>query len=204
MYTESDIRVIENFMPLHYQKSMLDFFTSAEFPIYLDSGTVIDKLERVTAEMPIWLDDNTQEHRQLIHSFVARGEIQSQFWPRLAPLYFELERQLEFPCQILRAKLNVNTPDYKFGPNDHYPAHIDVAQKDCWTAIYYVHDSDGDTIWFNDSMQEIKRVAPKQGTLVLFPCRIRHAGTPPKLNHYRTVINFNVRQELNTTSGSRY
>lgn len=193
MYTQQDIVRIDNFIPLHYQRSLNSFLLSPEFPLYKDAGTAYDPIERVTADMPVYPDAATREHPQLIHSFAARGEIASQFWPRVAPLFFELERQLGRECRILRCKLNLNTQDSSFSDSDHYPAHIDVAQKDCVTAIYYVADSDGDTRWYNDDMTELHRETPRQGTLVYFPCRIRHAGSPPRTTQYRWVINFNVK-----------
>lgn len=193
IYTLEDIKVIDTFIPEHYQRSLNGFLLSPEFPLYRNNGTAYDRVERVTADMPVYLDSKTREHTQYVHSFAARGEIDSQFWPRVAPLFFELERRLGRECRILRCKLNLNTQDREFAEDEHYPAHIDVAQKDCVTAIYYVTDSDGDTIFYNDDMTEMTRVTPKQGQLVYFPCRVKHAGQPPRTSQHRMVINFNVK-----------
>ena len=195
MYTRNDITVVPDFINRGYQETLERFLLGADFPVYRDAGTAVatDQLERVTRDMPMWKDDYTREHPQFIHSFVHTGEIVSQIWPRVAPLWFELERQLDRDCRPLRVKLNVNVQDNSFGPLDHYPAHIDVAQKDCVTAIYYVNNSDGDTIWFDDDMKEIFRLTPKRGTLVYFPCRMRHCGQPPRQHQMRAVINFNAK-----------
>jgi hypothetical protein len=59
------------------------------------------------------------------------------------------------------------------------------------TFLYYVNDSSGDTFFFDDNKELIKRVCPKRGTGVLFNSRILHAGSYPKdENSPRCVINF--------------
>ena len=65
------------------------------------------------------------------------------------------------------------------------------------TAIYYVNDSDGDTLIFeNDYTGEdpgplriLKRVTPKAGTLIIFPSKLYHASSSPTKGK-RSVINF--------------
>ena len=56
--------------------------------------------------------------------------------------------------------------------------------------IYYINDSDGDTIFFNKKLKEIKRVTPKKNTAVLFDSNILHCGCNPIKSSMRGVINF--------------
>ena len=58
------------------------------------------------------------------------------------------------------------------------------------TFLYYVNDSDGDTIFFNKNKKEIKRVKPKKGTGVLFKSNTLHAGSNPINSDKRMVINY--------------
>ena len=55
--------------------------------------------------------------------------------------------------------------------------------------LYYVNDSDGDTLFFNDKGDEIKRVSPKKGRIVFFEGSIPHCGSEP--SKLRSIINFN-------------
>jgi hypothetical protein len=57
--------------------------------------------------------------------------------------------------------------------------------------LYYVNDTDGDTIFYNNDLKtEIKRTSPKKGRVVIFNGTIPHsATTPTKLP--RAIINFN-------------
>ncbi len=80
--------------------------------------------------------------------------------------------------------------------------HCDI-NKGGWTAIYYVNESDGDTVIFNEKThlpllneEELsikKRVKNKKGRFVMFNQDYLHAGMPPIDSAYRVVINFNFK-----------
>lgn len=62
--------------------------------------------------------------------------------------------------------------------------------------LYYLNDSDGDTIFFDNyftgvrptELKQVASVSPKQGRLVVFDAFQYHAATTPK-NNQRVVIN---------------
>jgi hypothetical protein len=58
-----------------------------------------------------------------------------------------------------------------------------------WVCLYYVCDSDGDTILFDDNQNEIKRITPKKGRIVFFDGSIPHCSSRPTTKH-RSIINF--------------
>ena len=78
--------------------------------------------------------------------------------------------------------------------------HIDLPE-DHYACVYYVNDSDGDTIVYeqtryntecgsqNVPLTEHKRVTPKKGRLVIFDGARFHCSSQPK-NAYRCIINF--------------
>jgi hypothetical protein len=80
--------------------------------------------------------------------------------------------------------------------------HLDLP-VDHYACIYYVNDSDGDTILYeqtryntecgsqNVSTEEHKRVTPKKGRVVLFDGARFHCSTQPR-NIYRCIINFDL------------
>jgi len=55
--------------------------------------------------------------------------------------------------------------------------------------LYYVNDSDGDTLFFDNNGNEIKKVSPKKGRIVFFEGSISHCGSEP--SKLRSIINFN-------------
>ena len=72
-----------------------------------------------------------------------------------------------------------------------------------WSFIYYVEDSDGDTIIYDyksknendipyfEDVKELKRIKPKQGTIVAFDGLHWHTAEQPTKNK-RCIIIFNV------------
>ncbi len=67
--------------------------------------------------------------------------------------------------------------------------HVDVP-FDCTTAIYYLHDSDGCTL-FEDGDNEPFEVETKANRLVEFPSQYRHSTTTFTTPNRRILINFN-------------
>ena len=76
--------------------------------------------------------------------------------------------------------------------------HIDLHSRKHLAALYYVFDSDGDTIIYNerhepaDKVYTVKqRVTPKQGRMVIFDGTLYHTAEQPKDN-IRCVINYDL------------
>ena len=89
-------------------------------------------------------------------------------------------------CQlpISSDKISVDTP------------HIDI-KEDHFVMLYYVCDSDGDTIVYNEQVKSEtytlqRRVTPKQGRVVLFDGSHYHTAEQP-LNNIRCVVNYNLK-----------
>lgn len=108
-----------------------------------------------------------------------------------------------------RWKINKLSPIEDFSI-DKWGVHVDQFEPH-YSIIYYVNNSDGDTIFYNDTLgdrfndwmnvlseekdlsywSELKRVTPKKGRLVIFDGRIFHRSSYPTTQD-RYVINFNV------------
>tara|TARA_B100000900_G_scaffold380752_1_gene366681 strand:+ start:5432 stop:5989 length:558 start_codon:yes stop_codon:yes gene_type:complete len=58
-----------------------------------------------------------------------------------------------------------------------------------WVALYYINDSDGDTIFFDNNENEIKRVSPKKGRIAFFDGSIPHCSSRPSKST-RVIVNF--------------
>ena len=66
--------------------------------------------------------------------------------------------------------------------------HVDSDDKEKYTFLYYVNDSDGKTVFFKDGKIETE-VDPIKGTGALFLSNTIHAGQVPSINKTRYVIN---------------
>jgi hypothetical protein len=75
--------------------------------------------------------------------------------------------------------------------------HIDINDRDdFFVVLYYVCDSDGDTIIYNETKESdqytIKqRVTPKKGRVVIFDGKLMHTAEQP-LNNTRCIVNYNL------------
>jgi len=59
------------------------------------------------------------------------------------------------------------------------------------TGVYYVNDSDGDTIILENNTTH--RIKPKKGSLLLFPSNLVHASSSPSNTYERIAINMVVK-----------
>ena len=89
---------------------------------------------------------------------------------------------LQLPSNIQRE--DVDTP------------HIDIDRIKHLVALYYVCDSDGDTIIYNERVESEtytikRRVTPKQGRVVIFDGTLYHTAEQP-LHSTRCVVNYNL------------
>ena len=116
----------------------------------------------------------------------------------IKPLVFIELNEVNFDL-VYRAQCNLtfSHPSYTIAP-----PHIDC-DKEHKVLLYYVNDSDGDTIIYeqtvkdtpcgsvNVDLKEHKRVKPKKGRMVLFDGYRYHCSSQPK-NNYRCIINFDL------------
>lgn len=67
--------------------------------------------------------------------------------------------------------------------------HFDYVDSTAWVLVYYVNDSDGDTVFYDkDHATEIFRCKYKKGRAVLFPADIYHKAEAPKDTPLRISI----------------
>ena len=105
--------------------------------------------------------------------------------------------------KIQRIKANFNSREVIENKGSCYVPHVDIENGGGWTGIYYINDSDGDTVIFNEKTNNpvrnqeeisVKQVVQnKKGRFVLFNQDNLHAGCPPIENDNRLVINYNIK-----------
>ena len=77
------------------------------------------------------------------------------------------------------------------------PPHYDYRDDNINTMLYYINDSDGNTVFYTDETATtiLQEVEPKKGRLVIFPSETLHASNRPKEHNTRIIINFNMVKE---------
>ena len=105
--------------------------------------------------------------------------------------------------RLIRVKANMLTPNPNPEYNEmsiHYP-HLDF-YNDHHVLVYYVNDSDGDTILFNEKWKPEdtntvlpltinQRITPKRGRIVYFDGRHYHTSQNPIKSTERMILNIN-------------
>ena len=141
-------------------------------------------------------EDTKELFPQFNHVFYAENEIQSQYYSFVIPIlwFFQKETNIKIKS-IFRIKTNLNTK-YPLSESDIQSlVHTDHEEDKYLSLIYYVDDSDGDTIIYKDN--EVIAITPKYNQLCYFKSNIPHVGVFPKENNKRIIINFIVELESN-------
>jgi len=180
------ITVLDDFVDQDIQDKLLDYVTDARLPFFLNEKTV--------AESDTVSDANTKDSLQLTHTFVADG-VPNPSWDHFVILWYQFIKRTGINKPIQRAKANITFPLKGF-EGTYSGAHVDHLHHGGVSAIYYMNDSDGDTIFFDKPgigvLKQKARVSPKKGRLVYFDSSVLHSGQLPSKSEFRCVVNLNV------------
>mgnify|MGYP000742337606 CR=1 FL=1 len=185
------MEVFENLLPLSYVNEIEKVFTGPNFPWFYN---------KFTAYYPDNLnDDNIKDTAQFVHGFFINGKQNSAYYPFIFPIVNRLSDALgiDMGKKLIRIKSNLLIKDSEYPLNCYHPPHIDdvVSDVPLRTLLYYVNDSDGDTLIFNqkshvDELKITNRQTPKKGKAIFFDSSYLHSSTPPRTHGYRIVLNF--------------
>ena len=192
------INVVENFLSSQYQDHLEKIMLGREFPwFYLPFTSETNHETCFPAE-------GAQDGFQFVHTFVDQGNLYSDRMSLVMPINFALMASAGVKTEhVERLKANVTFPIASTA-GSFKPPHVDTMRPDTITAIYYVNDADGDTIFFDDyqteklngfKFQVRDKVKPKKGMLVYFDSSIFHSSEFPKESP-RCVLNFNFAQSI--------
>ena len=135
--------------------------------------------------------------QQFTHTIYELDKPVSQLFHTILPVITAIPYTIK---QMIRIKMNLCVHAQIDNPNAHGMPHVDFTEikEPLISAIYYVNDSTGDTLFFDQKFGQcapltIKtRVTPKKGRLVVFDGGLLHAGNTPRTNAPRININFNA------------
>lgn len=98
-------------------------------------------------------------------------------------------------ANLLRIKANLLVRSSSPNCPRPFTPHVDIP-KPHWVLIYYVNDSDGDTVILDKMYPDcsnavvLHSVSPKKGRAILFDGRHYHCGTSPSKHDTRIVLNY--------------
>lgn len=192
-----DFIEIENIIPVDYQNHIETTLTGWEFPWVLNKNIVSgDACFQGMKNNPPGFN----------HFFYEKNAPVSNFFQLVYPLVLSITSQSDVPFnRLYRMRANLTLAN---GQGPLMP-HIDSFHPH-WNAIYYVNDSDGDTIIYNETndnydagqadIDRIKandftikhRITPKKGKLIAFPGKYYHTASYCEDSPFRCLININL------------
>lgn len=186
-----DIRVIPNIFPISYEDAVYDLLMSDNFQWYYNATTAVD--DGGFYQNGTLVDtDTTFETPQFTHIFFKDTGPVSEHFRITQTMKWLIEKETNRKIFGLgRIKANLLPVNAFYPDNFHHTIHIDDDDPQNTSFLYYVNDSDGDTLFFENG-KEIFRQKPVKGTGILFRSNIHHCSTPPKQN-VRVVVNMVLR-----------
>ena len=200
-YTK-DIVVIDNIVSTEKADAWEKHVTNNNFAWYLlrdiDPSKILDKSNHRTA-----YDNNTINTAQFTHDLYNENDDGSYQYQYAKELIDECCKKFEIVPYYFRLKFNLLTNNYLMTKDKYNTPHIDNKYVNSYSMIYYVNDSDGDTIIFNETCNDetmtrpdkltIKqRIEPKKNRAVLFRGNYFHTSSNPMNNEPRIVLNVNL------------
>ncbi|MGA1049695.1 MAG: 2OG-Fe(II) oxygenase [Minisyncoccia bacterium] len=170
--------VIKDFIPESFKVFLQNLIESSNFQWYYNKNCTTEGKDGIF---------------QFVHVIANEQGYLSPEYDKIKPLlyFFEMHTGLKVKG-IRRMKANLLTQrDLSYDVN-FLGTHTDVslAENDFVSFIYYVNDSDGDTVLYNsDKTEIIERASPKAGSCFWFKSNQFHNATPPKDHQTRIVIN---------------
>lgn len=197
--------LIDNIVPIEYQEQLKDIIFNrihpASFPWFYRadmSSTCVKVCDAEYADVP-----------GLVHLFYNETGAIGNFIQYMAPVIDNGCKAVDFKTKdILFARTFLQFP---VTTNKRLTIpHVDIPTKEHLVMIYYVIDADGDTVFFDrihdhvTNLKDptplteeniIKRITPKQGSLLIFPGNIYHAALLPE-HHMRCIANINLTEDI--------
>jgi hypothetical protein len=191
------VQVINNFVKSRIQNELETLFTGSNFPYFYSSESCVpadyreDENEDARLTGAVLIDENTVESPQFSHTFVSEGAVNSEAHRNIAPILNKLIDLIDDDYFVAKCKVSMSLADVRFEGKYHTP-HIDNGFDEQITALYYVNDSDGDTLFFDNSGQITERITPEKGKLVWWRGKVFHAKSSPIKSTNRIVLNINL------------
>lgn len=189
-----NVFVIENVVSPTLQEVIKGEIFSLSFPWIL--------LDNIT-----YADDKESTYYGLNHTFLAKDKgVLQPIFPYLVPIVTRCTEHLSVDYSFNKLEAGRIFLQLPMGDmNRQNTPHVDMKIPH-WVFLYYVNDSDGDTVFFDKSspwntsleygeeqFKEIGRITPKQGSCVVFDGSVYHASSSPTKNK-RCVINFDYKK----------
>jgi hypothetical protein len=185
----------DNFLDKEEIIGLHETMLSKEVPWNLMSNGLIFEDGSEKAAERFKINTRVSYGSQMVHQVYGGGE-GGPLWPMVSHVFSSFCNNNDIvPTEVVRAKANLTWRDHI---DDRYAPHID-GFDDHNVFLYYVNDSDGDTILFDKSydpnaidlmdIEPAARITPKAGRGVAWWGRQFHTPVSPIESELRIVFN---------------
>ena len=182
-----DYKVYDNLVPEYLMTEIEQLLTSNMFPWYLNRKTVYD--ESYVSE-----SSDYQDVAAFAHLFSGNAGASSPWYNMSEILLGKFIDGSGLKCKgIVRARANYMVAQPNNYPKLPCPPHVDGLYKH-HVLLYYVNESDGETILYEDG-KVVAKVAPARGRFLYFSGSDMHSASPPQNYDKRIAINYNLEME---------
>lgn len=187
------IEVIDDFISVPYQHALLDKVAkNYEFPWnFMDDMSAVPKRDNLLGKSAA----EFQHGLENIMYYEGNPNQNSEYIHLVTPLTYTIMQHYNSSIHLFRVKAGMVTNNHGVA----YP-HVDFS-FDHKSLVYYINDSDGDTVFYNewftghdsvpDRFTVQESVSPKMGRAVIFDGLQYHSTEYPSAHGYRAFLNIN-------------
>jgi hypothetical protein len=178
------MEVVEDVLGINAYKQILNSIDNSNFPWHYKQNV----------HYPHLSSSDIASHG-FLHIFYWDEQPRSQYFDLALNILLNICDKLNYNFdQIIRmhAALTLNVGKQHYG----FP-HTDMGESsDFWnnkkwkTVVYYLNESDGDTVLYNGK-DIFKKISVKKNKAIIFDGQTYHSAMLPMLNPYRITLNFN-------------
>ncbi len=168
--------VLHDLLPENVAAHLRDIVLSEDFPWFWNERT---------------LEEFQDSTHQFTHLFWANGKDNSGYSYLVFDIIRATEEKLNIKMAYLsRAKANLLCTLGDVYTDQQHEIHTDLEKGErLYSVVYYVGNSDGDTVVFADSGEENARAQHKNNSAVVFNSLSKHRATLPRKHKRRVVMN---------------
>lgn len=191
---------LDDFIPDYYQKSIEDYMLRSQIWGFDNNVSGMDQ-RKINLPQGINISSNQDGFSSMIYSKEFSWKTEERLFAMMQPMIHKVMSIFPIDLEIHRVRGGLSTIHSDGGI--HFP-HVDFPFPH-YTFLYYVNDSDGDTILFNekfdinkdvydqhDDFTIFKSFTPKRGKAILFNGLTYHSSSNPQHHESRVVINMNL------------
>lgn len=196
-------KIIDNSIPFHFQESLKAVVLDPDFPWSYAEFFSSDGL-RNTAQRTKFVSgdiDFVRGYGFNHHLYFFQNEkegMKSPYFDMFYPVVYSWMDQVDI-TKVIRMNLRLTTKISDEIVTDE--PHVDYSDKGICTVVYYLFDTDGDTVFFNRKFQNgdpgreeigldvAHSITPRQGRAVFFDSDIYHSASHPTLTNNRITLN---------------